>query len=777
MKTGYSLKVISFLLAFCMAVMLCATPAFAVSTWNGLSASTELSGSGTAADPYLIKTAEDLKFFADDVNGGNDYSSKVIYLQADIDLDNQAFDPIGSAAHFFRGQFDGKNHTVSGVNVSTSHANGTGFFGGLHNGWIKNLHVEGSVVSSLDAANYIGGLVGYTSGNITIYNCSFNGLVRSANTNQNRGYCGGLVGYLAASTGSNIVCSYTSGTVDAYGRVGGLVGALQNSSTQILNLKDCYSDATVTGSSAGTSTFDSAGTAGGLVGFLQEGTINMTNCFFAGTAPAKRSSGMGGPIINHKASGTISLTRVYFDNQKNTLGSSASFNAAEDGTGQTTSTLTYTTWGNFPTTFIAGNATVQHPQLRIADMGKGTKEEPYVIDGRYDLQYLSYICGYGGLNVYNFRDDYFVFEDDIDLSSVASFTPIGSGYGPFYGNVDGKGHTVSNVTITMNHAQGVGFFGKTGNNYIKNLNVTGSVTNNYQKGAVAGFVGITAGTMYITNCSFSGTVYSANTLISNGNGGWSTNNMNDISAGGLVCSAEGTLTIDRCSASGTVDGFGRSGGLLATLNGDYTVTIKNSYCDATVTGKGPVDSSLSNYYTAGGLIGYLKTTTGALRLTNCFFAGTAPAARGEMGGPIINHNAGGTFTCTNVYYLSDTAIEAYGENENAEWFASATAATTLGAHFAQGDPHPVLVVPNLSGSGTEADPYLITSAEDFQYLNTFVRGGYRLEDNYFRLVTDLLLNENPEDYETWGTTAPANNWLPVGTNSSQFAGNLDGAGH
>ena len=108
---------------------------------------------------------------------------------------------------------------------------------------------------------------------------------------------------------------------------------------------------------------------------------------------------------------------------------------------------------------------------------------------------------------------------------------------------------------------------------------------------------------------------------------------------------------------------------------------------------------------------------------------------------------------------------------------SATAATALGAHFEEGDPHPLFASPNLSGSGTEDDPYLITSAEDFQSLNTFVRGGYRLEDNYFKLVTDLVLNEDYEDYADWGTTAPSDNWLPIGTNASQFAGNLDGAGH
>ena len=698
MKTSFE-KLLAIVISVCMLVSLAVLPAVAaISVWDGTSASASLSGSGTAADPYLIKSAADLKYFADSVNSGTDYSGKVIYLKDDIDLNNQTFAPIGNTGAYFRGQFDGKNHTVSGINISSNLSTGTGFFGALHNGWIKNLHLEGSVICTLDAANYVGGLVGYTSGNITIYNCSFNGLVRSANTNQNRGYCGGLVGYLAACTVSaNIVCSYTSGTVDTYGRSGGLVGGLENNASDILNIKDSYSDATVTGSSAGTSTFEAGGTAGGLLGFLQNGTVNMVNCFFAGTAPSKRSSGMAGPIINHKAGGTLALTRVYFDNEKNSLASGASFTAAEDGTGHSTSNMAYVIWGNMPTTFIAGNATVQHPQLRVADMGKGTKDEPYVIDAKADLQYLSYICGYGGLNVYNFRDDYIVLGDDIDMSSVASFTPIGSTNMYFRGNFDGKGHTVSDVTITMSNTAGVGFFGATGGNTIKNLKVTGNVRNNTSKGAVAGLVGKTADNMYITNCSFDGTVYASNNLVSNGSGGYSTNEQNDLSAGGLVCDVGGNVTINRCSVSGTIDGFGRSGGLIGSLNASYTATIKNCYCDAVVTGKGPVDDSLSNMYTAGGLIGFLNT--GTINLTNCFFAGTFPAARSNgMAGPIINHKAGGTFTCTNVFYLSDSQAEVdgqeFGTYKDAAWFASAAAATTLGGNFSQGDPHPVFATPS-----------------------------------------------------------------------------------
>ncbi|MBR4761544.1 MAG: hypothetical protein IK086_02775, partial [Clostridia bacterium] len=47
----------------------------------------------------------------------------------------------------------------------------------------------------------------------------------------------------------------------------------------------------------------------------------------------------------------------------------------------------------------------------------------------------------------------------------------------------------------------------------------------------------------------------------------------------------------------------------------------------------------------------------------------------------------------------------------------------------------------------------------------------------FKLTTDLILNENYENYETWGDTAPTNSWTPIGTQAKPFAGNFDGSGH
>lgn len=693
-------KLLSILLTACLVAALCVTPGFAanaISVWDGSSASSSLSGAGTQFDNYIISTAADLKYFADQVNSGTDYSGKYIKLADDIDLDDQPFTPIGNTGKYFRGYFDGRNHTISGVNISNNLATGTGFFGALHNGWIKNLHVEGSVICTLDAQNYVGGLVGYTSGNITIFNCSFNGLVRSANSNANRWACGGLVGYLASCTaGANIVCCYTSGTVDTTGRSGGLIGALENNSSDILNIRGSFSDATVTGSSAGTSTFESTGTAGGILGFMQAGTVNINDSFFAGVAPYKRSSGMGGPIVNHKAGGTLNLTRVYFDNEKNLL-NGGTFAAADDGTGATTNTLAYTTWGYIPKFFEAGNAEVKHPTPRLTNMGKGSESEPYVIDSKYDLMIIAQINGYGGYNVYDFFDNYFVFGADINFNGEETFTTIGSTNQWFRArSVDGRGFSVNNLIINTPSTAGVGLFGAKQFGTIKNLNVRGSVTCTTAGGAVAGLVG-KANSVDIVNCSFDGTVTSANTLTSNGSGGWALNHMNYTSAAGVLSEVTGTpVSIDKCFVSGTIVGYGRSGSLVGSVNGAYTVNITNSGSTADVT---VVDNGYTyDYRAGGGLIGFLNS--GTINMDNCYYYGTGLEARSNgMAGPIMNHYSSGTFNCSHTYYNSDkNAAEPagyeYGEGKTEVEFADGTVKGLLNAGagedlFKQGEYYPV----------------------------------------------------------------------------------------
>ena len=351
-----------------------------IGAWDGVSKSTSFSGgTGTEADPYLISCAQDLAYFADQVNGGNDYSGKYILLTCDIDLNDKPFTPIGSGSiydnavtitntsHCFRGVFDGGNYTVRNLYVNTGATVSAGFFGTAWGATIKNLNVEGSVKGTKGSyALPVAGFLGCAN-TVTITGCSFNGTVESTNTNANSVGGSGLVSTVTGGSLTINKCR-VSGTVIGFGRSGGILGVLNGGFTA--NITNCYCDAIMTGTYTGYT--DSSPTAGGLIGFLNTGTISVTDCFFYGTAPAKRSSGMAGPVINHKAGGTLTLTRVYYNSNNASLGDGASFNAAEDGVGKTAEAFADSTvldlLSTKGTVFAQG---VRHPEfIDVAFKGK-----------------------------------------------------------------------------------------------------------------------------------------------------------------------------------------------------------------------------------------------------------------------------------------------------------------------------------------------------------------------------------------------------------------------
>lgn len=69
----------------------------------------------------------------------------------------------------------------------------------------------------------------------------------------------------------------------------------------------------------------------------------------------------------------------------------------------------------------------------------------------------------------------------------------------------------------------------------------------------------------------------------------------------------------------------------------------------------------------------------------------------------------------------------------------------------------------LKGTGTEADPYQIAAAEDYQTVYDLVAAGYAFKDQYLAQTKDVTLAEG---------------WKPIGSDSSnRFSGHLDGQNH
>lgn len=66
------------------------------------------------------------------------------------------------------------------------------------------------------------------------------------------------------------------------------------------------------------------------------------------------------------------------------------------------------------------------------------------------------------------------------------------------------------------------------------------------------------------------------------------------------------------------------------------------------------------------------------------------------------------------------------------------------------------------GTGTEADPYLISNGAELAYLAQQVNGGNNFSGVYFKLTNDICLNDT-SNWESWEDgVAPQNEWTAIG---------------
>lgn len=237
---------------------------------------------------YTVTSAEGLKAVADIANNGN--LGINITLTENINLTDMDWTPIGiDYNHQYTGTFDGGNHTITGLTVTGSNEF-AGLFGyiGKDGGTVKNVVLENVQITSDYQYGYVGGVAGYSRGNIE--NCSVSGSVSSRCT------AGGVVGQ---QFGGSITLCGSSATVKGTGEVGGVAGKTDNSAT----LTACYATGNVTFERASTiNTF-----AGGVVGSNGAGSI-LTACYatgnVTGTGTGTGSCYVGG-VTGDNASGTL----------------------------------------------------------------------------------------------------------------------------------------------------------------------------------------------------------------------------------------------------------------------------------------------------------------------------------------------------------------------------------------------------------------------------------------------------------------------------------------
>ena len=240
---------------------------------------------------YEIANAGNLYWFAQQVNGGNNaingrltadivVNENVLDENGDLNGDGSNFrvwTPIGHRnSSRYIGNFDGGNHTVSGLYFNDSSVRYVGLFGSvgvfdpLITSTIKNVGVVDSWISAQYVVGGIAGEANYT----TIQNCYNTGTVNATGMTPHGESCvGGIAGN--PSDGSMMINCYNAGKISGNRWIGGVAGRLFDMSAVINN---CYNVGTVIGTEA----------VGGIVG-VNYGAI--ANCYSIGAVSGETYAG------------------------------------------------------------------------------------------------------------------------------------------------------------------------------------------------------------------------------------------------------------------------------------------------------------------------------------------------------------------------------------------------------------------------------------------------------------------------------------------------------
>lgn len=226
------------------------------------------------------------------------------------------------------------------------------------------------------------------------------------------------------------------------------------------------------------------------------------------------------------------------------------------------------------------------------------------------------------------RNKTFVLMNDIDLSGVTDWVSIGNNMNyysqMFCGTFDGQGHKISNLNKTISDHTSEdryvnGLFGCLNNATIKNLqldnfNFSADVTSddtNYLYGG--GFLAMSS-----YGANISGVTVTNSSAI-------------NMSISGLWANTYRNSTITNCSTDFTVtanisnSNVGIVGGLIANIQGGYTVSISQS--------SSTMDAS-GSFFLASGLVGYISSDGSTLNIDNCYFGGRISSTRNNSNNSI-----------------------------------------------------------------------------------------------------------------------------------------------
>ena len=225
---------------------------------------TGVTGKGTEAEPFILKTAEHLVWFRDYVNVGKssacakiaddveeiDMSTVCHKADAEKQVAELSWTPIGNYSKQYQGTFDGNGKTIRNLFISST-SDEIGFFGYAADCRIKNITFDNAKVKGND--NSSTGILAGCAGSCVIENikttgnCSVEGKYKT--------------GGIAGRANGNISNCENHAIVKGLHSVGGIVGICFDSENSITSCAN-YGEIT------GTEDF-----VGGIIGYFGEGSL------------------------------------------------------------------------------------------------------------------------------------------------------------------------------------------------------------------------------------------------------------------------------------------------------------------------------------------------------------------------------------------------------------------------------------------------------------------------------------------------------------------------
>lgn len=648
---------------------------------------------GSETNPYVISTPVHLANLSGIINGtqialntivGSDggavtaddvvatditYANCYFVVTANITV--SSFARIANdSSHYFKGNFNGQNHTIGGLNC--------GLFGYVSGGGtFKDLTLQGSVTSN--TSDYYGGLIGYAT-NITV-----SGVTNEMVLDTSNSYVGGLIGFCQNATIENC---HNKANVSGIGNVGGIVGFTGD--TKKVGFGSHITNSTNSGDILATGDY-----VGGIVGWARDtyftDVVNSGDIKTSGEIVGGISSRVcGGSVTNAQNSGNVEGTNnvggitghlswatiTNVSNSGKIIGND--YVGGLVGKGESNEAIDFLVKGTLSNTGCVGGINYVGG---IAGYLENTTDKNFSIewdatvnianctfgdssgDGVRGTSYMGGAIGFLGENI-TISGSISVSGCDIDNENGGNYLvggAIGYNAGTVSANISVTARVISRLYGKVNNISGAfagGIVGYNAGTLSGELNRTsGDVLSVAFNDYVGGLVGYNSGaitgkmTHTSTNAMYeNATVYGAtkvgglvgytSSALNISNAQNTGNIVGSVYVGGLVGYADAKCTINASTNTGSVSGTNNVGGLVgyakgidlsgvsnsATINGYTNVggLVGNIEGGAAITTSGN-SGAVNGYKHLGGFVGYAKSSGNALSIEG---TSTAPLVNG-----------------------------------------------------------------------------------------------------------------------------------------------------